>query len=63
MVNSTIQASIQLPELTNQRHTKIMLMEGREQESQKQEQKRAREIYEQYQKLRKFYIQESEVSG
>ncbi|XP_050829290.1 endogenous retrovirus group 3 member 1 Env polyprotein-like [Serinus canaria] len=56
ILTSAVQASIQSPESNNQKQAKIMLME-----SQEQKHETAREIYNKYQKLRKFYFQESET--
>ncbi|XP_053820859.1 endogenous retrovirus group 3 member 1 Env polyprotein-like [Vidua chalybeata] len=58
ILTSTVQASIQLPEAANKKQTRIMVME-----SQDQKHADAKEIYNQYKRLRKFYFQEPETAN
>ncbi|RMC02606.1 hypothetical protein DUI87_20761 [Hirundo rustica rustica] len=57
-ITSTVQASIQIPKATSQKQTKMMVIE-----SQGPEHENAKEIYEKFQKCRKIYFQEEEVTN
>ncbi|RMC16800.1 hypothetical protein DUI87_06394 [Hirundo rustica rustica] len=57
-ITSTVQASIQIPKATSQKQTKMMVIE-----SQEPEHENAKEIYEKFQKCRKIYFQEEEVTN
>ncbi|RMB92915.1 hypothetical protein DUI87_30653 [Hirundo rustica rustica] len=57
-ITSTVQASIQIPKATSQKQTKMMVIE-----SQGPEHENAKEIYEKFQKCRKNYFQEEEVTN
>lgn len=58
ILTSTVQASIRRLEVNTQKQAKIMLME-----SQRPNHETAKEIYNKYQKLRKFYFQEQETAN
>ncbi|RMB96933.1 hypothetical protein DUI87_26512 [Hirundo rustica rustica] len=57
-ITSTVQASIQIPKATSQKQTKMMVIE-----SQGPEHENAKEIYEKFQKCRKIYFQQEEVTN
>lgn len=58
IISSTIQASTRFSETTAQAQTKIMMIE-----SQEREHKTANRVYDQYQKLQKFSVQETEITN